>query len=287
VASDEAERHVNKKAEPHAFLPDQLVLLDEHSFLAKNQKLAPKWSGPHKILRLKGECNEELLLRHNNKKLITHVNRLKPYFVQKPAAVCSPDFFPAEKPATPPPRAAQQQVDEEIFIDDEFFPYEQEVIRTDPSNFRATRPTQQRPRRHTFSLSSSVYGDSSEVSTSDPSPDVQPTYAQIATRPRQRLSSSSSMSSQHLLPSDSIAARTRSCSRSLTPELPKIYMPQITFDPLPVLKEGEGLEENENLAISIVDGHNSWTVVQRKKKNKKKKDDLSEKWTKQQRQNFE
>jgi len=92
VASEEAERQFNKKAEPHAFLPDQLVLLDEHSFLAKNQKLAPKWSGPHKILRLKGECNVELLLRHNNKKLITHVNRLKPYFVPKPAAVQHPTF---------------------------------------------------------------------------------------------------------------------------------------------------------------------------------------------------
>ena len=29
-------------------------------------------------------------------------------------------------------------------------------------------------------------------------------------------------------------------------------MPQITFDPLPVLKEGEGLEENDNVAINIV-----------------------------------
>jgi hypothetical protein len=71
------------------------------------------------------------------------------------------------------------------------------------------------------------------------------------------------------------------------PERPKIYMPQISFDPLPVLKDGVGLEENENLAISIVDGHNSWTVVQRKNKKKKKKDTLSEKWTKQQRENFE
>jgi hypothetical protein len=71
------------------------------------------------------------------------------------------------------------------------------------------------------------------------------------------------------------------------PERPRIYKPQISFDPLPVLKEGEGLEENENLAISIVDGHNSWTVVQRRKKNKRKKDNLSEKWTKQQRENFE
>ncbi len=55
------------------------------------------------------------------------------------------------------------------------------------------------------------------------------------------------------------------------PEHPKIYMPQITFDPRPVLKEGEGLEENENLAISIVDGHNSWTLVKRKKKTKERK----------------
>jgi hypothetical protein len=91
------------------------VLLDEHSFLAKNQKLAPKWSGPHKILRLKGECNVKLLLQHNNKKLITHVNRLKPYFVQKPAAVTSPDFFPTEKPATPPPVAVQEEADENFF----------------------------------------------------------------------------------------------------------------------------------------------------------------------------
>ncbi len=59
----------------------------------------------------------ELFLRHNNKKLITHVNRIKPYFVQKPAAVTSPDFFPAEKPATPPPVAVQQEADEN------FFPY--------------------------------------------------------------------------------------------------------------------------------------------------------------------
>ena len=107
MASEEAERQFNKKAEPHAFLPDQLVLLDEHSFLAKNQKLAPKWSGPHKILCLKGECNVELLLRHNNKKLIAHVNRLKPYFVPKSAAVESPDFFPAQKLAPSPPPLQQ------------------------------------------------------------------------------------------------------------------------------------------------------------------------------------
>jgi hypothetical protein len=49
-ASDVARTQYDLKAAPHKFLPQQLVLLDEHSFLNKNQKLAPKWSGPHKII---------------------------------------------------------------------------------------------------------------------------------------------------------------------------------------------------------------------------------------------
>jgi hypothetical protein len=285
VASEEAERQFNKTAQPHAFLPDQLVLLDEHSFLAKNQKLAPKWSGPHKILRLKGNCNVELLLRHNNKKLITHMKRLKPYFVQSPAAVSSPDFFPAQKEATPPPVPPQKETELE-----NFFPYENEILEevtsTRPSP--PTRPVHQNSRHHrTASSSSSAYSDMPEVIGTDPSPSHQLTYADVVNRPRQRFSSSSSASTRLSLPSDGIASRTCSRSRSLTPERPKIYMPQITFDPLPVLKEGEGLEENDNVAINIVDGHNSWTVVRQKKKNKKKKDTLSEKWTKQQKENFE
>jgi hypothetical protein len=136
VASDEAERQFNKKAEPHAFLPDQLVLLDEHSFLARNQKLAPKWSGPHKILRLKGECNVELLLRHNNKKLIVHVNRLKPYFVPKSAAVESPDFFPAQKSAPPPP-SSRQNVQQENFLPPDIL--QDEVTGTDPYTYADAR----------------------------------------------------------------------------------------------------------------------------------------------------
>jgi hypothetical protein len=48
-ALDVARTQYDLKAAPHKFLPQQLVLLDEHSFLHKNQKLAPKWSGPHKI----------------------------------------------------------------------------------------------------------------------------------------------------------------------------------------------------------------------------------------------
>ncbi len=191
MASEEAERQFNKKAEPHAFLPDQLVLLDDHSFLAKNQKLAPKWSGPHKILHLKGECNVELLLRHNNKKLITHVNWLKPYFVPKSAAVSSPDFFPAQKVATPPP-AAPENDEMEIFLHDNAY-IEREVTDTDPYATKNILPPP--PRRcHTASLSSSLYNEYTRpADLSSPTP----TYAQIVMH-KQRVQTSSSSSSASL-----------------------------------------------------------------------------------------
>ena len=53
-------------------------MLDEQSFLNKNTKLAPKFTGPHKILQLKGDTNAELQLK-NGRKTIVHFNRLKPY----------------------------------------------------------------------------------------------------------------------------------------------------------------------------------------------------------------
>ncbi len=76
------------------FLLQQLVLLDEHSFIGKNQKLAPKWSGSHKILHLKGESNIEIQLRHNNWKTVVHANRLKPNFVASKNLAAFPDVFP-------------------------------------------------------------------------------------------------------------------------------------------------------------------------------------------------
>jgi hypothetical protein len=156
-----------------------------------------------------------------------------------------------------------------------FFPYDDELLDREVNYPDPSPPTQQfsrhRSRRHrTMSSSSSAYGDMPEATCTDPSPVHQLTYADVVNRPRQCLSFSSSASTRLSLPSDGVASHTRSRSCSLTPERPKINMPQITFDLLPVLKEGEGLEENDNVAINIVDGHNSWTVVRRKKKNKKK-----------------
>ncbi len=54
---------------------------DKHNFLGRNQKLATKLLGTHKILHLKCNANVEILLKHNNKKTVVHANCLKPYFV--------------------------------------------------------------------------------------------------------------------------------------------------------------------------------------------------------------
>ena len=75
---EKAKQNYDKKVHPYQFKVNQQVLLDEHYFLGKNQKLAPKYSGPHLLTKLKGECNVELLLQ-NGKTCIVHVNRLKPY----------------------------------------------------------------------------------------------------------------------------------------------------------------------------------------------------------------
>ncbi len=94
--SKESRQQFDAQAAPHKFLPQQLVLFDEHSFLHKNQKLAPKWLGPHKILLLKGDCNIEIQLKHNNRKAVVHANRLKPNSVaSKNLAVC-PDFIDSQ-----------------------------------------------------------------------------------------------------------------------------------------------------------------------------------------------
>ena len=76
--TEKAKEYTDSKMKPVAYQPNQYVLLDEHNFLGKNTKLAPKYSGPFKIIRIKNNCNAELLLQ-NGKKVIVHFNRLKPY----------------------------------------------------------------------------------------------------------------------------------------------------------------------------------------------------------------
>ena len=64
---------LNQNTVPHNFINNDLVLMDKHSFLGKNAKLCPKWSGPHQIIQLKNENNFKLKM-HNGHSLIMDVN---------------------------------------------------------------------------------------------------------------------------------------------------------------------------------------------------------------------
>ena len=77
AALEYKEQH-DRKAKERLFHVNQEVLLDEHSFLHKNQKLCPKFSGPHIITRLKGDVDVELLL-DTGRRVVVHVNRIKPF----------------------------------------------------------------------------------------------------------------------------------------------------------------------------------------------------------------
>ncbi len=77
AALEYKEQH-DKNAKQRDFVVNQQVLLDEHSFLNKNQKLCAKFSGPHIITRLKGPVDVELLL-NNGRRVVVHVNRIKPF----------------------------------------------------------------------------------------------------------------------------------------------------------------------------------------------------------------
>ncbi len=251
-------------------MPEQLVLMDEHSFLHKNQKLAPKWSGPHRVIRLKGDANVEIQLKHNNRKTVVHANRLKPYFVANKNLPVCPDFLHQQPPSQTFPDDVQPPLPED------YSPVQQTLL-----------PNFQKLDVHQPSLSAPPY-----------------TQIPVHTPRRRRISSSSSSQSsstahtQMHFDDAPPAMRTRSRSRSPSPQLTtpaksKLFMPQVTFQPLPVLQEGEGLEEEEigndstqSVTVNFVTGEDSWTLVQRRKKNKKNKNNKIEKWNAQQRRNF-
>jgi hypothetical protein len=79
LATDKQKEYFDKQASHHTFHEGQFVLLNEFNFLNKNRKLAPRYSGPFKILRVKGPHNVELLL-NNGRKIVVNVARVKQYF---------------------------------------------------------------------------------------------------------------------------------------------------------------------------------------------------------------
>ncbi len=67
--------YFDKSAMHHEFHEGQFVLLNEFNFHNKNKKLAPKFSGPVKIICVKGPHNVDMLLTNGCKRVvnITHV----------------------------------------------------------------------------------------------------------------------------------------------------------------------------------------------------------------------
>ena len=73
-----AQKDYDKKAEPHSFVRDQLVLLEDRYFAGRNKKLSPRFTGPHRIIELKGETDAIIKMLSSGRKTSVHVNRLKP-----------------------------------------------------------------------------------------------------------------------------------------------------------------------------------------------------------------
>jgi hypothetical protein len=253
----------DSKAVPHKFLLNQLVLLDEHSFLHKNLKLAPKWSGPHKIIRLKGDANAEILLWHNNRKTVVHTNRLKPYFV----ALSNAAFHPDDLPTLPQSANQSPQTASDHPPHDDYHTAQNDLLPT-----------------------------FLEVTNTVPSPSITQPAPQVSPRCRARLSSSSSsttppVSLDEAPPTMRTRSRTQSeVSTHSAPSKQRIFMPQVAFEPLPIFERGEGLDANstinEGITINYVDTDNSWTLVQKRKKKKIKQDVLEKRWNAQQKENF-
>jgi hypothetical protein len=78
-ATEVQKSYFDKSATHHEYQVGQFVLMEDFNFLNKNRKLAPHFSGPFRILRVKGSHNLKLLLT-NGRKIVVNVARVKPYF---------------------------------------------------------------------------------------------------------------------------------------------------------------------------------------------------------------
>ena len=78
-ATEVQKTYFDKSATHHEYQMGQFLLMEDYNFLNKNCKLAPRFSGPFRILRVKGSHNLELLLT-NGRKIVINVARVKPYF---------------------------------------------------------------------------------------------------------------------------------------------------------------------------------------------------------------
>jgi hypothetical protein len=187
------------------------------------------------VLKLKGDANLELQLCHNNRKIVVHAIRLKPYFVAAKNAAVFPehlapatDLQPLAKPLVQPPLMLTPTVDQH-FPDENFFP---QVI-----------------------------------------PPLQPTYAEVAgTRPspsQRALAPTRANRALHthlllkMLPPSTCTWSKSTTTKVMAPAIkPTLFFPQITSDPKPLFQGREGLEnkdvnDQEEISINFVDTNNT------------------------------
>jgi hypothetical protein len=113
-ATSRAEQDHNSKAQEHQYQVGQQIWLNEGNFLSKNRKLAPNWSGPFLITKVRDNGNIRNKL--NRKEINVNVNRIKPFIAfdapmdipQQPEVVSQPDQQP-QQPETPQPQPAEDQ----------------------------------------------------------------------------------------------------------------------------------------------------------------------------------
>jgi hypothetical protein len=84
IAEEQGEKtkdNFDKKALPHEFKINDLVLYEDFSPLGKNAKLTPKWLGPAKITEI-NDTNARIQLPNGKSKII-NIMRIKKFFQQK------------------------------------------------------------------------------------------------------------------------------------------------------------------------------------------------------------
>jgi hypothetical protein len=101
-ATTRAEQDHNCKAQEHQYQLGQKIWLDERNFLSKNRKLAPNWSGPFIITKVRDNGNIRIKL--NRKEINVNVNRIKPFI-----AFDTPDATQQQPDVAPQPNQQTQQ----------------------------------------------------------------------------------------------------------------------------------------------------------------------------------
>jgi hypothetical protein len=80
--------------------------LEDNYFASRNAKLAPKFTGPHRILALTGECNVVLKMAQFGRKVTVNVeivDRIKPYHAPIVKDSETDPVIPTPIPALPVP----------------------------------------------------------------------------------------------------------------------------------------------------------------------------------------